>query len=249
MTNPRVVHGRRSGIRAGAGDGGVAEPVRRGLLLPPLHQLSGGVGAAVLPSCDDPVSRLISGGELSRLRLVTPTARDLALQQFTWIDGHADVWGIFRNAEALSVVVEALVEPFRGACVTAVCGVESRGFLLGGAAAVALGVGFVPVRKGAGLFPGDKVERQAAPDYRGLQHRLRLQRSSLGLDDRVLLVDDWIETGNQAAAVRSMVLECGSDWVGCSVLVDQLAQDRRAEVGPLRALLSFADLPSDHMDR
>ncbi|MCT9076370.1 phosphoribosyltransferase family protein [Streptomyces fulvoviolaceus] len=174
---------------------------------------------------------------------MTMTARDLVLEHFSWVGGHADVWAVFRDAEALAAVVEALVEPFRDAGVTAVCGVESRGFLLGAAAAVELGVGFVPVRKGEGLFPGKKAEREAPPDYRGLRHRLRIQRSSVRAGDRVLLVDDWIETGQQAAAVRDMVAECGGEWAGCSVIVDQLPAERRDAVGPVRALLAFTDLP------
>ncbi|MFD4787718.1 phosphoribosyltransferase family protein [Streptomyces sp. NPDC058459] len=171
------------------------------------------------------------------------TARDLTLEHFRWIGGHADVWAIFRDAGALAAVVAALVEPFRDEQITAVCGIESRGFLLGGAAAVELGVGFVPVRKGEGLFPGDKVVRKSAPDYRRLRHTLRLQRSSLGPGDRVLLVDDWIETGSQAAAVRSMVEECGSTWVGCSVIVDQLTDAPSSSLGTVRGLLAAKELP------
>jgi adenine phosphoribosyltransferase len=176
---------------------------------------------------------------------VTDTARALVLRHFAWAGGHADVWAVFRDAAALAAVVDALVEPFRGAGVTAVCGVESRGFLLGGAAAVALGVGFVPVRKGDGLFPGPKAERRTAPDYRRRQHVLRVQRPALAPGDSVLLVDDWIETGSQAAAVRALAEERGARWAGCSVVVDQLAPDRRAALGPVRAILAAADLPPD----
>ncbi|WP_329377109.1 phosphoribosyltransferase family protein [Streptomyces sp. NBC_01716] len=184
------------------------------------------------------------------------SARDLTLEHFRWISGHADVWAVFRDARALAAVVTGLVEPFRGEGITAVCGIEARGFLLGGAAAVELGVGFVPVRKGEGLFPGDKVARQSSPDYRGLCHTLRLQRSSLGPGDRVVLVDDWIETGSQAAAVRSMVEECGSVWVGCSVIVDQLPGAPQYPLGTVRGIVTAQDLPSplrrenpDHSDR
>ncbi|GLW74851.1 adenine phosphoribosyltransferase [Kitasatospora phosalacinea] len=172
------------------------------------------------------------------------TVRALALERFRWIDGHADVWAVFRDPEALAAVVRGLVAPFRDEKVTAVCGIESRGFLLGAAAAVELGVGFVPVRKSGGLFPGDKVTRRTDPDYRGLRHTLRLQRSSLGPGDRVVLVDDWIETGNQAAAVRSMVEECGASWAGCSIVVDQLTGDTGRVLGPVRALLAASDLPA-----
>ncbi|MFF3626568.1 phosphoribosyltransferase family protein [Streptomyces sp. NPDC002164] len=173
-------------------------------------------------------------------------ARDLVLERFRWIDGHADVWAVFRDPVTLAAAVSGLVEPFRGEGITAVCGVESRGFLLGGAAAVALGVGFIPVRKAEGLFPGDKLVREASPDYRGLRHTLRLQSDSVTSGDRVLLVDDWIETGSQARAVKEMVIECGGDWAGCAVVVDQLdAEVLREKVGPVRGLLFARELPED----
>ncbi|MEI5102843.1 phosphoribosyltransferase family protein [Streptomyces sp. PmtG] len=171
------------------------------------------------------------------------TARDLTLEHFRWIGGHADVWAIFRDAKTLAAVVAGLVEPFRDERITAVCGIESRGFLLGGAAAIELGVGFVPIRKGEGLFPGDKAVRQSSPDYRGLRHTLRLQRSSLGPADRVLLIDDWMETGSQAAAVKSMAEECGSTWVGCSVIIDQFTDSSENTLGTVRGLLTAQDLP------
>ncbi|MFE7313967.1 phosphoribosyltransferase family protein [Streptomyces sp. NPDC057555] len=172
------------------------------------------------------------------------TARGLALEHFRWIDGHADVWAIFRDPKALAAVVRGLVDPLRGDHITAICGIESRGFLLGAAAAVELGVGFVPVRKSDGLFPGDKVTGRTDPDYRGLRHTLRLQRPSLGPGDRVALVDDWIETGSQAATVKGMVEACGVSWAGCSVIVDQLAEEYRRALGPIRALLTASDLPA-----
>ncbi|MGW5354062.1 phosphoribosyltransferase family protein [Streptomyces sp. NPDC004031] len=176
---------------------------------------------------------------------MTDSARDLVTRHFAWSGGHADVWAVFRDAAALGAVVGALVEPFRDAGVTAVCGVESRGFLLGGAAAVALGVGFVAVRKGEALFPGPKAERRTAPDYRGRQHVLRLQRAALAPGDRVLLVDDWIETGSQAAAVRALAAGCGAEWAGCSVVVDQLPPAGHAALGPVRSILTAAELPPD----
>lgn len=171
-------------------------------------------------------------------------AREAVLEHFRWDGGHADVWAVFRNRAALAAVVRGLAEPFRRAGVTAVAGLESRGFLLGAAVAVQLGVGFVPVRKAAGLFPGEKLTRETDRDYRGLRHTLRLQRAALSERDRVLLVDDWIETGSQAAAVRELVLECGAGWAGCAVIVDQLTGRRRPALGPIHGLLRAAELPA-----
>jgi adenine phosphoribosyltransferase len=122
----------------------------------------------------------------------------------TWIDGHADVWRLFHEPSQLREITEALVAPFRGQ-VTKVAGIESRGFILGTAASLLLDVGFVPIRKGDGLFPGPKAVAEAAVDYRGNRHTLRMQRSAVGGDDRVLLVDDWIETGSQARAAQMLV--------------------------------------------
>lgn len=173
------------------------------------------------------------------------SAAELTLKHFRWINGHADVWAVFRDAEALRALVAGLAEPVRGDGVSAVCGIESRGFLLGAAVAVELGVGFVPVRKGIGMLPGEKAFGQTAPDYRGLRHTLRLQREMIGESDRVLLVDDWIETGAQAATVRAIVEQCGAAWAGCSVLVDQLTDERRACIGPVRSVLRAAELPVD----
>ncbi|MFE3178312.1 phosphoribosyltransferase family protein [Amycolatopsis sp. NPDC059090] len=169
--------------------------------------------------------------------------RALLLDRFRWVDGHADLWPVFRDGEAFAEVVKALAEPFRDAGVTAVCGIESRGFLLGGAVALELGVGFAAIRKAAGMFPGEKLTRETDPDYRGFRHVLRMQRSALSPGDRVLLADDWIETGNQALAVRALVLEAGAELIGCAVLVDQLGPAARPRLGRLHALLTADELP------
>jgi adenine/guanine phosphoribosyltransferase-like PRPP-binding protein len=86
--------------------------------------------------------------------------------------------------------------------VAKVTGIESRGFLLGGAVALALGTGFVGVRKAGGLLPGSKVVTEAEPDYRGQPQLLRMQ-AVLRPTDRVLLVDDWAELGRVTALVRA----------------------------------------------
>lgn len=172
-------------------------------------------------------------------------AKKLALDRFRWVGGHADVWAVFRDARSLAAVVAALAEPLRGERVDAVCGVESRGFLLGAAVAVELGAGFLPVRKGTGMFPGEKAFGQTSPDYRGLRHTLRLQRGAIKAGDRVLLVDDWMQTGAQAMTVRALIEDSGAAWLGCSVLVDQLSPETRGELGPVYAVLAADELPAD----
>jgi adenine phosphoribosyltransferase len=174
---------------------------------------------------------------------VTTSARAVLLERFQWVDGHADMWPVFRDGDAFRTVVAALVAPFRDAEITAVCGIESRGFLLGGAAALQLGVGFVAVRKACGLFPGKKLVRKTEPDYRGIRHTLRLQQASLQQGDRVLLVDDWIETGSQALAVRDLLSQLGVELAGCAVVVDQMGPGHGRALGQFHALVTSDELP------
>ena len=159
----------------------------------------------------------------------------------TFVDGHADVWRLFDDAARLREIAEALVEPFR-AEVTKVAGIESRGFVLGTAAALALDVGFVPIRKANGLFPGPKAVVDTEPDYRGNRHTLRLQRAALAAGERVLLVDDWIETGSQARAAKRLVDSCGAQLVGVATVVTEVAPPAAAGLGRLHALARADEL-------
>jgi adenine/guanine phosphoribosyltransferase-like PRPP-binding protein len=74
-----------------------------------------------------------------------------------------------------------------------------------------------------------------------LQHELRMQ-AVLSPDDRVLLVDDWAEKGAQAAAVRELVQQCGAEWLGVSLVVDQRAADARSGLGRVTALVQADEL-------
>jgi adenine phosphoribosyltransferase len=170
--------------------------------------------------------------------------RDALLSRFAWIGGHADVWRWFDDADTLHAIAAALVDPFRGRA-TKVAGIEARAFILGTACAIELGVGFVPIRKGGGILPGPKAVVETSADYRGGPQTLRLQRAALTDGDRVLLVDDWIETGSQAAGASTVVEECGATFLGVAAIVDQLPRDRRTALVHVHTLLSKALLGDD----
>lgn len=166
--------------------------------------------------------------------------RERLLAAFRWVDGHADVWPWFADGDLLRYVAAALAAPYAGA-VDVVTAVESRGWLLAGAVARDLGRGVVPVRKDGGLLAGAYDAVVAEPDYRGTAHRLRMQRV-LAPGTRVLLVDDWVETGSQARAVRALVEGQGAVWAGVSTVVDQSDDATRTDLAPYNALLAYADL-------
>ena len=131
-----------------------------------------------------------------------------------------DVWAVFEDAELFGAVVDALAGALEPLDPDKIVSVESRGFLLGGAVAAHLGIGFVAVRKPGSLFPGEKVSIVTDPDYRGNSTELRLLVRSVGPGDRVAMVDDWIEVGAQALAVRSLVLAQGASFLGLAAMVD-----------------------------
>ena len=170
---------------------------------------------------------------------------DQLAQRFAWADGHADVWRWFHDGPFLAELASALADPFRQDEITKVAGVEARGFILGALVAAKLRAGFVPIRKSDGLFPGVKYTRETRPDYRGNTGRLRIQAQSATRDDRVVLVDDWIETGSQAATARTLIESTGATFVGVSVVVDQLPDAAGSRLGRLHALIRFDALPAE----
>jgi adenine phosphoribosyltransferase len=169
--------------------------------------------------------------------------REVFLERFRWIGGHADVLGLLADGAFLAQAAEALAVPFRGAGITKVAGVEARGFTLGTAVALDLGVGFVAIRKHGAVNPGPKAVIRAAPDWRGNTADLAVQRAAVSPTDRVVLVDDWIETGSQALAARELIEECGAAWAGVSVLVDQAQAATRRRLEPVAAVVAFEALP------
>ena len=65
---------------------------------------------------------------------------------------------------------------------------------------------------------------------------MRLQRHVIADGDRVLIVDDWAETGSKATTVKRLIEECGGVYVGLSLLVDQLPAEVRSKLEPVVAV-------------
>ncbi|MEY4004650.1 MAG: hypothetical protein RLZZ221_746 [Verrucomicrobiota bacterium] len=128
----------------------------------------------------------------------------------------SDVTPIFADPAAFAALVGDLVAPFRDAGVQRVVGTDALGFIVGTAVALRLGVGFVPVRKG-GKLPVKK-ETAAFRDYSGEEKSLELRADPWPTGTRVLLVDEWIETGAQARAAAELVERAGGVIVGIAAI-------------------------------
>lgn len=169
-------------------------------------------------------------------------ARRAVLSSFRWVDGHADIAAVLRDATVTSLVGAGLGDLFRDTRVTVVAALEARGFALGALVAQAMGVGLVLVRKEGSRHPGPTITARTSPDWRGRRLLLRLHPHELASDDRVLLVDDWVETGSQATAAQTLIARSGAQLVGVAALVDDCPDHVRQQLG-LRALLRRSDLP------
>jgi adenine phosphoribosyltransferase len=167
--------------------------------------------------------------------------RDELAERLQYFGGHSDTLGLFADGEFLRRAAVAVADPFRDARVDKVAGIEARGFVLAACVALELDAGFVAIRKAGGLHPGAKVELTAPRDWRGNETTLRLQRHVIGAAERVLVVDDWAETGSKALTSRRLIEECGGVYAGLSLLVDQLADDVRRRLRPVAAVALAAD--------
>jgi adenine phosphoribosyltransferase len=162
-----------------------------------------------------------------------------------YFDGHSDTLGLFACPGFLGRAAHGIVEPFRTAGITKVAGIEARGFVLATAAALELGVGFIAVRKTGGVLAGEKEELRTTPDWRGVENVLRLQRHVVAPGDRVLVVDDWAETGAKAVAARALIERCGGNYCGLSLLVNQLTQDVQAALEPVAFIVRAEDVAAE----
>ena len=109
-----------------------------------------------------------------------------------------------------------------------VAGVEARGFVLGAPLAVALGVGFVPVRK-QGKLPGDVHAETYDLEYGTAT--LEVQVGAVASGHRVLLVDDVLATGGTAAASIALLRAAGAEVAAFAVLLELEALDGRGRLG------------------
>ncbi|WP_218849382.1 adenine phosphoribosyltransferase [Nocardioides perillae] len=145
-----------------------------------------------------------------------------------------DITPLLADHAGLRAVVDGLAAAGRDAegrpVVDAVVGLEARGFVLAAPVALALGVGFVPVRK-AGKLPGETHEVAYALEYG--EAVLQVHRDAVAPGARVLVVDDVLATGGTLAAARALVEACGAHVHAASLLMEISALPGRAALGDL----------------
>ena len=118
-----------------------------------------------------------------------------------------DVTTLFKNAECLNEMLDSLYELYKDKGITKVVGIESRGFILGGALAAKLNAGFVMARK-PGKLPAETIEETYAKEYG--TDCIQIHKDAISENDIVLLHDDLLATGGTMAAAYRLVEKCGA---------------------------------------
>ena len=128
-----------------------------------------------------------------------------------------DITTLLTDARGFRRAVDELVQPLAGAKIDKVAGIEARGFILGGAIAHQLSVGFVPIRK-KGKLPFETIGESYDLEYGTDEVEIHIDAIEKG--ERILLVDDLIATGGTAGAAIKLIERAGGVVALCSFVVD-----------------------------
>lgn len=139
-----------------------------------------------------------------------------------------DITTLLQDPRGFRKTVDELVQAHAGVRIDKVAGIEARGFILGGAVAHQLSIGFIPVRK-KGKLPWQTIGQEYALEYGTDQVEIHIDAVEQG--DNILLVDDLIATGGTAEAAIKLIQRAGGTVIGCSFIVDlpELGGRRRIE--------------------
>jgi adenine phosphoribosyltransferase len=149
-----------------------------------------------------------------------------------------DITPVVQDSECLRLAVEHLLKPFTNEGITAVAGMEARGFIFGSLVAWELGVGFVPLRK-PGKLPYDIQSVSYDLEYGSAS--LEIHTDAVKAGDRVLIVDDLLATGGTALASCELIESLGAQVAACAFMVELDALGGREKLGHrlIHSLLHF----------
>jgi adenine phosphoribosyltransferase len=149
-----------------------------------------------------------------------------------------DLMPIFSDPSGLASAAAALVNPWRGQHIDRIVGAESRGFIIGTAAALELDCGFIPVRK-PGKLPGKTITLTYDLEYG--TDRLEMHADAVRPGQNILMVDDLLATGGTMQACCKMVEQLGGRIVGVAFLVELRFLHGRDKLAPydVRSLIAF----------
>ena len=128
-----------------------------------------------------------------------------------------DVTTLFADPRGFRMAIDQLLHPYAGQPIDKVVGLEARGFILGGAIAHQLSVGFVPIRK-KGKLPGTTISQDYKLEYG--EAIVEIHDEAIQPGEKVLVVDDLLATGGTAEAGIKLLERLGAEITGVAVVID-----------------------------
>lgn len=128
-----------------------------------------------------------------------------------------DVTTLFADPRGMRLAVDQMLDPFVGVQIDKVVGLEARGFILGGAIAHQLSVGFVPIRK-KGKLPGAVISEEYTLEYG--EAIMEIHDDAITAGEKILVVDDLLATGGTAAAGIKLIERLGGEIIATSFVID-----------------------------
>ncbi len=128
-----------------------------------------------------------------------------------------DVTTLFADPRGFRMAIDQMLHPYAGMRIDKVVGLEARGFILGGAIAHQLTLGFVPIRK-KGKLPGATLSQAYTLEYG--EAVMEIHDDAIQPGEKVLVVDDLLATGGTAEAGIRLIERLGGEIVGCAFVVD-----------------------------
>jgi len=128
-----------------------------------------------------------------------------------------DVTTLFGDPRGFRMAIDQMLHPYAGEPIDKVVGLEARGFILGGAIAHQLSVGFVPIRK-KGKLPGKTISQDYKLEYG--EETIEIHDDAILPGERILVVDDLLATGGTASAGIKLIERLGGEIVSCAFIID-----------------------------
>jgi adenine phosphoribosyltransferase len=148
-----------------------------------------------------------------------------------------DISTLLAHAKAWHATIERLADAIRTYKPDTLAGIESRGFLLAAPLALALGTGFVMLRK-QGKLPGTTVRHTYALEYG--TDTIEIQQDSVHKGMRVVLVDDLLATGGTMAAAVTLLESVGAVVPAAACIIELTFLDGRKRLKvPVETLLTY----------
>ncbi|WP_217596158.1 adenine phosphoribosyltransferase [Cohnella sp. GbtcB17] len=142
-----------------------------------------------------------------------------------------DITTLLNNGEVYRAAIDELKERVKDWEIDIIAGPEARGFVIGAPLALALGVGFVPIRK-SGKLPGETVE--AGYDLEYGKDTLAVHKDAIKPGQRVLIADDLLATGGTIATTIKLIEQLGGEIVGAAFLIELSYLDGRDKLNGAR---------------